>query len=264
MPPHLTLLQPVLAIAREAAVRILDIYQRDFSVERKADRTPVTEADMASHHYITQALAELEPSFPVLSEESVEIPFETRRRWQRYWLVDPLDGTQEFVRRNGEFTVNIALIEDQLPTLGIVLSPVHDTTYYAARGVGAFRVGSDRRVTQIQAQAKAETPRVIYSRSEPGKRLGTFLTNLGDHQALRLGSSLKSCRVAEGEADIYPRFGRTGEWDTAAAQVIVEEAGGLLANTQMEPLRYNTKPSLLNPDFLVVGDIEHRWLSYLP
>ena len=264
MPPHLTLLQPVLAIAQEAAARILEIYQQDFLVEHKEDRTPVTEADMASHHYISEALAALDPSFPVLSEESAEIPFETRRQWQRYWLVDPLDGTQEFVRRNGEFTVNIALIEDQAPTLGVVLSPVHGTTYYGARGVGAFRIDADCRVMQIRSRSKADTPRVIYSRSKPSKPLLAFLSNLGEHQALRLGSSLKSCRVAEGDADIYPRFGLTGEWDTAAAQIIVEEAGGMLADTQMNPLRYNTKPSLLNPDFLVVGDAQDDWLSHWP
>lgn len=260
----LPLLQPVLSIAQQAAALIMEIYGREFSVEHKADRTPVTEADLVSHDYISAALAKLHPTLPVLTEESAEIPYATRRRWQRYWLVDPLDGTQEFVRRSGEFTVNIALIEDQVATLGVVLCPVEESTYYGVRNAGAFRIDAAGRVTQIQSQTVSGVPRVAFSRSEPGERLRDFLNKLGQHQTLRLGSSLKSCRVAEGGADIYPRFGLTGEWDTAAAQVIVEEAGGLLADTNMNPLRYNTKASLLNPDFLVIGDKEHAWQRHLP
>ena len=258
------LLAPVIDVAQAAALEILRIYEGGFSVNRKADETPVTEADVAASELIVAALTRLTPDWPVLSEEGCEPPFAERRLWSRYWLVDPLDGTREFIRRNGEFTVNIALIEEGEPVLGVILAPVSGDLYFAARGEGAFtrdRHGASRRITTRGWDGGKLV--VAGSRSHRQPAFRQFLSQFPDHQVLSLGSSLKSCYVAQGRADVYVRFGPTSEWDTAAAQCIVEEAGGQLTDMSLQPLRYNTKASLLNPPFLVFGDGRWAWDRYV-
>jgi 3'(2'), 5'-bisphosphate nucleotidase len=259
---------PPIAILTELAERageaILAIYNTDFSIYEKSDQSPLTEADMASHRVIVETLEELTPDIPVLSEESAAIPFSERSGWQRYWLIDPLDGTKEFIKRNGEFTVNIALIENQRAVLGIVHVPVSGVTFFGSEGNGAFRrTGNEEPEAISVCSQRRPTAKVAGSRSHAGESLQKFLTNLGDHEIVSMGSSLKLCLVAEGSADIYPRLGPTSEWDTAAAQAVVEAAGGKVTDTQMQPLRYNTKDSLLNPHFLVFGDDSVDWSRYL-
>jgi 3'(2'), 5'-bisphosphate nucleotidase len=261
-------LEPVTALARHAADAITAIYNRTGGIEvrDKEDRSPLTEADMAAHHAIVAGLDALTPDLPVLSEESAEIPFSERSLWERYWLVDPLDGTREFLKRNGEFTVNIALIERHQPILGVILAPVTGLCYFACRGQGAYKqVAPHTEPTPIRVRARrARRVTVAISRSHPNAGLEQFLKGLGDYECVAMGSSLKSCMVAEGAADIYVRLGPTSEWDTAAAQCIVEEAGGAVTDTTRQTLRYNTKKGLLNPHFLVFGDLTHPWEQYLP
>ena len=249
--------------AREAGDAILEIYRQDFAVYEKQDASPLTEADLASHRIIVEALRQLTPDIPVLSEEDADIPFEERSQWTSYWLIDPLDGTKEFIKKNDEFTVNIALIREHRPYLGVVHVPATGVTFYGEAGKGAFRMehGETR---QIHATTHAGTPlRVAGSRSHAGSSLQTFLENIGAHEIVSMGSSLKLCLVAEGKADLYPRLGPTSEWDTAAAQAVVEAAGGMVTDTSGSPLLYNTKESLLNPHFLVFGDRSRDWTGYL-
>jgi 3'(2'), 5'-bisphosphate nucleotidase len=254
----------VIALAKDAGQCIMAVYNTDFDVVQKSDDSPLTAADMAAHNTIVAGLSALTPKLPILSEESASIPFAERSQWQRYWLVDPLDGTREFVKRNGEFTVNIALIEHHEPVLGVVYTPVTGVTYYAVRGIGAFKQMPDTGPDAIHTRHKpAGHTLVAGSRSHRGDSLEAFLKRIGDYEIISMGSSLKSCLVAEGRADIYPRLGPTSEWDTAAAQCVVEEAGGRLTTTDMQALRYNTKDSLLNPHFLVFGDPDYDWSRYL-
>jgi len=256
--------QQLLDIARAAGRSILEVYHQDFSVDEKADNSPLTAADLASHRIIVEGLERLDPAIPVLSEEGAATPYTTRRQWRRYWLIDPLDGTREFVKRNGEFTVNIALIDEGRPVVGVVHVPVSGVSYVGQAGQGAWKVDADGGSTEIRVCEKRRgIARVAGSRSHAGDSLMRFLERLGDHEIVSMGSSLKLCLVAEGVADIYPRLGPTSEWDTAAAQAVVESAGGLVTDTQFRPLRYNTKDSLLNPHFLVFGDRSEDWGDYL-
>lgn len=259
------LLDAVNQLAESAGARIMEIYATDFDVEEKADQSPLTRADMAAHETILAGLKALTPDWPVLSEESAHIPYEERARWQCYWLVDPLDGTREFVKRNGEFTVNIALINACQPVLGVVYVPVTGITYFAATGRGAFKRSPGQTALPITARACPEDRLTMAgSRSHAGDTLKKFIAGLEvEVELISIGSSLKSCLVAEGKADIYPRFGPTSEWDTAAAQCVVEQAGGYLTDTQLKPLQYNMKESLLNPHFLVFGDASKPWSHYL-
>lgn len=255
-----TLLAEVLALAHRAGDAILAVYAQRFEVTTKDDRSPLTLADLRSHEIIEERLRTLTPDIPVLSEESSAIPFEERRNWRRFWLVDPLDGTKEFVSRNGEFTVNIALIEGHAPTLGVVHVPVQGVTYSGLRGQGAYR-HEDRKAERLQARVPAATPlRIVGSRSHRGDSLDRVLPKLEPYELVAVGSSLKFCLVAEGSADFYPRFGPTSEWDTAAAQAVVEAAGGAVVKLDGTPLDYNTKPDLLNPHFLVYGDRSRDWV----
>ena len=242
----------------------MEVYNTDFDVVQKSDNSPVTAADMAAHHTIVDGLTELTPDIPVLSEESASIPFEERSQWQKYWLVDPLDGTREFVKRNGEFTVNIALIDNHESVLGVIYTPVTGELYYAERGAGAYKRLPEGEPVKISSRKKEPQNTIIAgSRSHLGDSLIRFLERVGEYEMIPMGSSLKSCLVAEGRADIYPRLGPTSEWDTAAAQCVVEEAGGSLTTTDMKPMRYNTKDSLLNPHFLVIGDPGFDWVRFL-
>ena len=258
------LLDEVRRIAAAAANRILRVYHSPFEVRRKSDASPLTEADLASHRTIVEGLRALAPDIPVLSEEAAEVDFATRAGWTRYWLVDPLDGTKDFVNRNGEFTVNIALIDGHAPVLGVVAVPVTRVAYAAARGLGACRYDADG-VTALDVRAPAARPwRVAASRSHADGRTEGFIRNLGPTERVSIGSSLKFCLVAEGGIDIYPRFGPTCEWDTAAAQCVLEQAGGRVTDIGLEPLRYNTGESLLNPYFLAFGDRGVDWREFLP
>jgi 3'(2'), 5'-bisphosphate nucleotidase len=254
------LLQPVLDIALEAGRRIMAIYDSaDFGVTKKDDQSPLTLADLAAHRHIVAALAQLSPAIPVLSEEDADIAFETRRTWTRYWLVDPLDGTKEFIKRNGDFTVNIALIERGLPTLGLVHAPAIGTTYLAAEGAGAVRIRGGQRES-IRTRSAPERPTFVVSRSHQDAALEAFLAAAPAHEAVSKGSSLKFCQVAEGSADLYPRTGPTSEWDTAAGQCIAEQAGGRVVRLpELTRLAYNEKESLLNPRFAVIGDVAQDW-----
>lgn len=264
----INLLPDCLDCARRAGQAIMEVYAGDFSVQHKDDDSPLTRADLASHHIIADHLHALTPDIPLLSEESAAIDWDTRQRWQRYWLIDPLDGTKEFVKRNGEFTVNIALIEQHRPVLGVVLAPVLNTYWFAVNGTGAQRLQTDSlqdQASMAQAEAihvrqpPATPPVVIASRSHASAELQQYLQQLPAHEILSVGSSLKFCRVAEGSADLYPRLGPTSEWDTAAAQAVVEQAGGQVLAAAGTALEYNRKASLLNPHFLVIGDREHDW-----
>jgi 3'(2'), 5'-bisphosphate nucleotidase len=260
-----SLLPKVVEIARRAGDAILEVYSQPFDVAHKQDKSPLTEADLRAHAIIVDGLQALAPSLPVLSEEDSNVPFEKRRGWHRYWLVDPLDGTKEFVSRNGEFTVNIALIEDHRPVLGVVHVPVKNTTYLGSTEQGAFRQIDHEPPQPIQVQASAQMPlRVVGSRSHAkAGSMDAYLERLGSHTLLSIGSSLKFCLIAEGSADLYPRFGPTSEWDTAAAHAVVEAAGGSVVDVRGQPLRYNTKADLLNPNFLVFGQRSDRWFAAL-
>jgi len=259
------LLEPVAALALKAGNEILAVYNsEEFSIQEKDDKSPLTAADLASHHAIVDGLTALTADIPVLSEESASLPFSERSSWQRYWLVDPLDGTREFIKRNGEFTVNIALIDAGVPVLSVVHVPVSGVSYLACKGQGAFKQEPGGERQPITVRKLADGPlMVVGSRSHRGDSLISFLEKLGEHDMVGMGSSLKLCLVAEGAADIYPRLGPTSEWDTAAAQCVVEQAGGFVTDTEMKPLRYNTKDSLLNPFFLVFGDDSRDWSVYL-
>lgn len=265
--PWLNWLDPVRALAAEASERILEIYATAFEVTAKDDDSPLTAADLAAHHAIVAGLQRLTPDLPVLSEESASIPFSERANWWRYWLVDPLDGTKEFVQRNGQFTVNIALIEDHAPLLGVVRVPVTGLCYFAARSHGVFRqdLGQPPQPIAVRPLQPGAPVRVVGSKSHGGPGLQKFVAALGAHELVTIGSSLKLCQVAEGTADVYPRLGPTSEWDTAAAQCVVEVAGGRVVSAATgEPLRYNTRDSVLNPYFVVYGDASHDWLKYVP
>ena len=257
-------LAAVCDVARDAGRAILDVYEREFTVEEKEDRTPVTAADRAANEIICHKLEALTPGVPVLTEESPAVDFEKRKDWARFWLVDPLDGTKEFISRNGEFTVNIALIDNDRPVLGVVYVPVTGLTYYAAAGQGAFKQRGECAVASIQARRfEGGKPFVVASRSHAGAETEAFLKNLGEHDIVTMGSALKFCLVAEGTADIYPRLGPTMEWDIAAAQCVVEAAGGSVTDLNRQPMKFN-KPSLLNPSFLVCGAGDYDWYRHLP
>jgi 3'(2'), 5'-bisphosphate nucleotidase len=263
--PAENLLPGVLEVARAAGRAILTIYARaDHSVETKADHSPLTAADRAANDVIAAGLAALAPDVPLWSEESAAVDWDTRRHWSRFWLVDPLDGTKEFIKRNGEFTVNIALVQDHVPVLGVVHAPVLDRDYYglAGTGGGAFRADAGGPGRPIRVRTPALPPvRVAGSRSHRGSSLDGIIARLGEHALVSMGSSLKFCLVAEGEADFYPRLGPTSEWDTAAAQAVVEAAGGAVVDLQGQPLRYNTRPEILNPHFIARGDPGRDWLA---
>lgn len=257
------LLTSVNQIAKTAGQRIMEIYSStDFAVEQKSDSSPLTRADMAAHETIIAGLQQLTPVYPILSEESTDIPYTERAQWSPYWLVDPLDGTREFIKRNGEFTVNIALIEQQKPVLGVIYVPVTEISYFAAVGNGAFKCLPQQLPQPITVRTCPQDKLVVVgSRSHASQSLHDFIDKLKNEVAevelISIGSSLKSCLVAEGKADIYPRFGATSEWDTAAAQCIVERAGGYLTDLQLNPLCYGTKESLINPHFIVFGDLKY-------
>lgn len=250
-----SLLDAVERIAQEAGDAIMSVYARDFSIEEKDDKSPLTEADKAAHHIIVRGLKSLPDQFPILSEEDVE-GFSGADREGRYWLVDPLDGTKEFIKRNDEFTVNIALIENGKPILGVVTAPVLEIGYIAAEGLGAFKVDAngERKAIAVAGKPKAGMAwRVLGSRSHPSPDLAAWLQKLGEHTMLSMGSSLKLCLIAEGSADVYPRIGPTCLWDTGAAHAVVLYAGGRVVNLEGETISYANPNEKLNPHFVVWG-----------
>ncbi len=261
-------LQPVIAIAKAAGEAIMQVYSTDFSVEKKEDNSPLTLADTAAHNIIVDALKTLTPDIPSLSEESEDISPDIRNHWRRYWLIDPLDGTREFVKRNGEFTVNIALIDDHKPVLGVVYAPVKELLYFASHQVGAYKQQYDLESEKISIKKfDAGKPVVAGSRSHQDQKLHDFIqkieTNLGvAPELISMGSSLKICLVADGTVDVYPRLGPTFEWDTAAGHCILNEAGGDIVDEQGLSLLYNKKSSLLNPFFFATNGAM-QWGEFL-
>mgnify|MGYP006139015037 FL=1 len=256
------LLEPVKTAAREAGAALWQLYlSGDYEQQQKADQSPVTSADIAANRIIIDRLTELTPDIPIISEESHLVPLSQRQDWPRYWLIDPMDGTQEFVARSGDFAVSVALVEHGWPALGVIYWPKEDITYYASRGNGAFKQQRNlinrMRVNQHSA---GEQLRIAISRRQPLQPIADLLLDNAAVEYIALGScSLKSCLVAEGKADCYMRLGPTGEWDTGAVQVIVEEAGGKILDSQFASLSYNQRDTLANPDFMVMGQSSVPW-----
>jgi 3'(2'), 5'-bisphosphate nucleotidase len=267
---HARLLEDVAGIATQAAAAIMEVYASDFGVIDKADASPLTQADLNSHRVIVDGLRALTPELPIVSEESELPEYETRRQWPRYWLVDPLDGTKEFISRNGEFTVNIALIEGNRPVLGVVSVPAREQLYLGIvpEQRAELREHGNTRKLAVRRFDGSKGPTVVMSRSHGGERLEKFVGTLRERfpglEDVPVGSALKLCILAEGEADLYPRLGPTSEWDIAAAQAVLEAAGGAVWRFDRAPLDYNAKESLLNPEFLAVADPGYDWWSVLP
>ena len=244
----------VIQLAKEAGQAIMAIYDRNFAVEEKDDKSPLTEADLASHTAIVQGLEHITPDIPVLSEESSELPWSERRQWNRYWLIDPLDGTKEFIKKNGEFTVNIALVDNGEPVWGVVYAPALEWTYYggsAQQGSWKEQGGKVHTIEVTELPEDNTGWRIVGSRSHQSEEFKTFIERFDSPTIKSMGSSLKICLVAEGEADLYPRLGPTSEWDTAAAHAVLAGAGGKIVEAESrETLRYNQKDSVLNPFFI--------------
>lgn len=267
-----SLLSRVIPLVSEAAEAILSVYHHaeGFNVDQKADHSPVTEADLMANRILAQGLSAIDPSVPVLTEESELPPFELRQQWRRYWLVDPLDGTKEFISRNGEFTVNVALIDGGKPVLGVVCVPTSGVIYTGMIGGGAYKLIEDNAVQigvrRIQDRISEGLPIALISSRHHGAAAVEAIcqqikAKFGGVEKRSIGSSLKFCLVAEGEADLYLRYGPTSEWDTAAAQTIVEAAGGHVVTRELQPLIYNTKASIINSDFYVLGDAPGLWVA---
>ncbi|WP_299019981.1 3'(2'),5'-bisphosphate nucleotidase CysQ [uncultured Photobacterium sp.] len=262
------LLPSVIDIARASGQVILDIYQHgQFEKQLKTDNTPVTSADLAAHKLVMEKLTELTPDIPVLSEEDSAIPLSERSQWQRYWLVDPLDGTQEFIAGSGDFATIIALVENHQPIMGVVYAPISGVVYYAYQGKGAWKTtpeGETVRISTHKHELPTQSIAVAISRRQDISVIIGRLDPSLNYDLVPLGSAaLKSCLVAEGAVDCYLRLGPTGEWDTAATQCIVEEAGGRILNTHLTPLSYNERDTLENPNFITLGDEGLPWSSIL-
>jgi len=242
----------IVAIAKEAGNAIMQIYSQDFEVEYKQDKSPLTLADKKANDIIENSLSQLSVNLPILSEEGKNIPYEQRKHWEYFWLVDPLDGTKEFIKKNDEFTVNIALIHKDAPVLGVVYAPALDVCYWAKQGDGAFK---DGKRLPLKTENQRETYKIVASRSHMSTETQAFINNIDTDkkkELVSIGSSLKICLVAEGEADIYPRLGPTMEWDTGAAHIVVIESGKNIFNFNRKGIiNYNMKEHLVNPYFIV-------------
>jgi 3'(2'), 5'-bisphosphate nucleotidase len=254
------LLLKVCNIAIKAGEEILKYYNDDIEVTHKDDSSPLTKADLASNKIIMNALQKLDGTIPILSEESL-VEWKERKNWTKYWLVDPLDGTKEFIKQNGEFTVNIALIENNKPILGVIFSPVKFDLYFAQKNYGSYKINSSSKLINLQEAVKifvanqSSIKRIIGSRSHSNQTFDSWVNqNFPNSEIVQAGSSLKFCLVAEGAADIYPRFGPTSEWDIAAGHIIVNEAGGRVNTFENTEINYNQKEDLLNPQFYAIGN----------
>ena len=253
-----SLIEQLKEISKEAGKAILEIYNTNFDYQIKEDLSPLTKADTISHNIICERLKVLTPDIPILSEESCNIPFSIRSQWSQYWLIDPLDGTKEFIKKNDEFTVNIALIENNNPIIGLIHNPVLNTTYWGSE-LGTFLSKKNSNPQKIAVQkSQLIKSRIICSRSHKSEELEVYLRSIGKHQIIHAGSSLKFCSIASGESDIYPRFNPTSEWDTAAGQCIVESAGGTIKTLDGERMQYNKKKSLINPGFICYSGINNE------
>jgi 3'(2'), 5'-bisphosphate nucleotidase len=259
-----SLLLNVISLAKQAGELVLSIYHNDFPIEYKPDNSPVTIADRMAHEFICQGLNGLLADTPILSEEFDQIGYSERQTWRRYWLIDPLDGTREFLDKNGEFTINIALIEEHVPILGVIYAPLFDFCYFAENTRGAYKQIAQRKPQALHTCSWEKTSPIMVTSSRHHGKIPwkDFLLHFPALNLIRCGSALKFCWIAEGFVDIYPRFSPTCEWDTAAGQCILQEAGGKVIDQQGQILRYNTKSSLHNNSFLAVGDQTHLWLSY--
>jgi len=260
------LISSVVEIAKEAGIAITEIYNSDFDYQLKKDLSPITAADNLSHNIITERLKTLNPKIPILSEENCNIPYKIRSHWTQYWLVDPLDGTKEFISKNGEFTVNIALIENNTPIFGVIDIPVSNETYWGSKVSGSFCSNENNDVKQIYVSDNHHNPiRIVASRSHPSNMLASLLEIIVDYEIIEIGSSIKFCLIASGQADCYPRFGPTSEWDTAAGEAIVSYAGGRVVTARGNSMNYNAKKDYLNPNFIVSNDkiISERILSLI-
>ena len=260
------LIIPTVEIAKEAGEAITEIYNSGFDYQLKKDLSPITAADNLSHKIITERLQILTPEIPILSEEDCNIPYKIRSQWTKYWLVDPLDGTKEFINRNGEFTVNIALIDKNTPILGVIHIPVSNETYWGSKGNHSFYSNENNNVERIYVSENHQNPiRLVASRSHPSEMLNDLLEKIIDYEIIKVGSSIKFCHIASGQADCYPRFGPTSEWDTAAGEAIVSSAGGHVVAASGNSMKYNVKKEYLNPNFIVSNGkiISERILSLI-
>lgn len=248
-----SILPDVIKIADEASEKVLHIYQSDFKVNYKEDHSPITAADIASHDIIVKGLRQISRDIPILSEEGAEIPWEERKKWRRFWLIDPIDGTKDFTQRTGEFTVNIAMIEDGEPVMGVVTAPALKEAFWGIKGECAHMRDRTGRVHRIRVAEPKDTLRVVASKNHLNEETRAFIDTLGAHETVQAGSSLKFCRIAEGHADIYPRMGPTSEWDTAAAHAVLVAAGGKVQTPEGQPLVYG-KENILNPNFIAAGN----------
>lgn len=248
-----SILPDIIRVADEASEKVLRIYQSDFKVSYKEDESPITAADVASHEIIVKGLHNISRDIPILSEEGAQAPWEERRHWRRFWLVDPIDGTKEFTQRTGEFTVNIALIEGGEPVMGVVTAPALKEAFWGIKGEGAHKRDRNGRIHRIRVSEPQDSKRVVASKNHLNDETRAFIETLGAHQTVQAGSSLKFCRIAEGHADIYPRMGPTSEWDTAAAHAVLLAAGGNVHTVEGKPLQYG-KEDVLNPYFIAAGN----------
>ncbi|MDO6443719.1 3'(2'),5'-bisphosphate nucleotidase CysQ [Marinobacter sp. 2_MG-2023] len=248
-----SILPDVIKVADEASTKVLHIYQSDFRVSYKEDESPITAADVASHEIIVKGLRNISRDIPILSEEGMQASWEERKHWRRFWLVDPIDGTKEFTQRTGEFTVNIAMIEDGVPVMGVVTAPALKEAFWGIKGEGAHKRDRTGQVHRIRVAEPPATKRVVASKNHMNDETRDFIRALGAHKTIQAGSSLKLCRIAEGHADLYPRMGPTSEWDTAAAHAVLLAAGGNVNTMDGESLRYG-KEDVLNPYFIAAGN----------
>ena len=250
-------------ISIEAGNIILDFYNKNLNISFKNDESPLTQADLASNKLITDSIKKITPKIPILSEEEL-IEWDIRKEWKKYWLIDPLDGTKEFIKKNGEFTVNIALIENNKPTLGVIYAPVSNELYFSKKNFGSYKILTSKKLHTLNNAKKISIKikktnhvKIIGSRSHSNPILHRWISkNFNDFEIVQKGSSLKFCLVAEGIADIYPRFGPTSEWDIAAGHIILEEAGGKLKSIDNKEILYNEKENILNPDFFAYNNID--------
>ncbi len=252
-----TLIQALVPVSREAGNAILEIYNSpNLDIQNKADSSPLTKADIASNRIICDALKRLSPEIPIISEENEDLPYSERRKWEYCWIVDPLDGTKEFIKHNGEFTTNIGLVNNHEVIAGVVFIPVFDEMYYAIKGEGAFKIVGNKteKLSAIEFNRKEKGLKVICSRSHLNEKTEAFIKDLFEPELIAKGSSLKFLSIAQGHAHLYPRMAPTMEWDTCAAQIILEEAGGnvFVEGKQNQVVRYN-KEDLLNPYFIAKG-----------
>ena len=253
-------IKKLIDVSKAAGHAIMDIYNTNFEVQSKKDETPITKADLISNKIICESLGKINPNIPILSEESSNISYSERSKWNDYWLVDPLDGTKEFIKKNDEFTTNIALIRNNAPVFGIIHIPATNQTYWGSVTGGSYYLEGDtysERV-KISVSHSQSNLRIVCSRSHPTGELEELLAKLDNYELVRTGSSIKFCLIANGNADCYPRLGPTSEWDTAAGEIIARSAGANIVSFDDKPLKYNLRNSYLNPHFLVSNSLQTK------